>query len=450
MIGKITKGRGFRGLAEYLLRGGRGEIVATTMAGRTPRELAAEFGQLRRLNPKLGKAVAHFSLSPAPGDPPLTEEQWQAIAECFMSEMGFDAAWCGVIHRDTDHEHLHLMACRIDLNGKTISDANDYRRAEAAIRNIERDYGLVTVPDPPRKKPKPTPITTKGEQTMSDTTSSSSNPFPPDDPRHAVWPDGFELGRDLAELGMIESIEGIEGIVATSASVGEELTGRRSRDMRRPTVEKDYELHLKHLFGDELATVYKHPGGAVLYFRPGKGRIADAGDKLTALGGMPEHQAAVRIVAIAKTRGWPSITFTGSANFVELAMREAMASSMKIVAKGDEQAAILAKILAEKRGGMGAMAGPSIEDDPILTPLAELYDLPTQTLPRTAPTPTPVAPPPASPKLDPQPQRDPVVGVFPAFPNLRERLKERRDRLASTQPSPPQPVPPKRPGPRFS
>lgn len=446
MIGVITKGRSFRGLSEYLLRNGRGQIVAGPMAGRTPRELAAEFGQLRRLNPKLGKAVAHFSLSPAPGDPPLTEEQWQSIAERFMGEMGFDSAWCGVIHRDTDHEHLHLMACRVRLDGKTVSDANDYRRAEAAIRGIERDYGLVAVHDPPRKKPAPkTTTTTRGEQTVNDNTQPPSNPFPPDDPRHAVWPDGFEPGRDLAELGMIESVE---GIVVASASVGEELPERRRRDMRRLTVEPGYEPGLRALFGNELATVYKHPGGAVLYFRPGPGRIADAGHKLTALGDMPEAQAAIRILAIAKTRAWPSITFTGSPKFVELAMREAMAHGMKIVANGDEQAAILAKLIAEKQGGMGAMAGPSIADDPILAPLIELYDLPAQTLPWTAPTTAPVAPPPASRKPEPQPQRDPVVGVFPAFPNLRERLKERRGSIANSQPTvpaPSRPIGPRRP-----
>ncbi len=70
MIGKIAaKGRSFRGLAAYLLRLGRGRIVAGVMAGRTPRELSKEFGVLRRLNPKLNKAVAHLMLSPAPDDP---------------------------------------------------------------------------------------------------------------------------------------------------------------------------------------------------------------------------------------------------------------------------------------------------------------------------------------------------------------------------------------------
>lgn len=447
MIGKISKGRGFRGLAEYLLRGGRGEIVAGPMAGRTPRELAAEFGQLRRLNPKLGKAVAHFSLSPAPGDPPFTAEQWQAIAERFMAEMGFDSAWCGIVHRDTDHEHLHLMACRIDFNGKTISDANDYRRAEAAIRRIEADYGLIAVPDPPRKAAKTIPTTTtKEENTMNDTT----NPFPPGSPHHAVWPNGFDPGCDLAELALIETME---GVIATSASVGDELPERRQREMRRFTVEKDYEPALRQLFCGELATVYKHPGGAVLYFRPGKGRLADAGHKITALGQMPEHLAASRIVGIARMRGWPSITFTGSANFIELAMREAMACGMPIVAKGEEQEAILAKLRAEQAGGMGAMAGPSIEADPILAPLAELDNLPAQTLTRTAPTPalqeTPAEPaaPPATPATPAEPPRQPVVGVAPMFPNLRERLKERRDRQAEALNKPADPIPTRLKGP---
>ena len=105
MIGKIApKGKSFRGLAAYLLRGGRGHVVAGPMAGRTPRELAKEFSALRRLNPKLTKAVAHLMLSPAPGDPPLTDAQWQTIAERYIQAMGFgNAPWLAVVHQDTDH-----------------------------------------------------------------------------------------------------------------------------------------------------------------------------------------------------------------------------------------------------------------------------------------------------------------------------------------------------------
>ncbi len=230
--------------------------------------------------------------------------------------------------------------------------------------------------------------------------------------------------------------------------MGEELPKRKERDLRRPIFEKDYEHAIRQLFCGELAAVYKHAGGAVLYFRPGKGRIADAGHKLTALGEMPEQQAAVRIVAIAKARGWSSITFTGTSCFIELAMREAMACGMPIVAKGEEQEAILAKLKSQQGGSMDAMAGPSIEADPILAPLAELDDLPAQTLPRTAPTPAlqeMPAEPMAPQTTPPEPLRQPVVGVAPMFPSLRERLKERRERVGLAQPSEQSPINPMRP-----
>lgn len=458
MIGKVVVGRSYRGLANYLLEDERGRIVAGTMAGRTPRELAAEVGQFRRLNPKLGKAVAHFSLSPAPDDPDLSDEQWQAIAERFMSELGFgDAPWIGVIHRDTYFDgqvrpHLHLAACRISAKtGSTVSDSNFFYRTEEAIRGIERDFGLISVPDPPRRKPKRIPTTkttTQGEDDMADTKPTPPNPFKPGDSQYETWPDAFEPGRDLAVLAFVEAVP--EAVVP-SASVADELTDRKQRDIRRIVRERGYEQHVRAVLGSDLTKVFIHTAGAVLYFRE-SGQIADSGDTLTALNGMSEERAAQHIVRLACARNWRSITFTGSPRFIELSMRLAMSNGLRIEARGKEQEAILAKLEAEKRGGMGSMsgmAGPAIEADPILAPLAELDDTQAQTLPRTAPTPAPVALPPAIPDPQPQPPRSPVVGVSPAFPNLRERLKERRDRLASTQPSPSEPVPPKRPSPRF-
>ena len=145
------------------MRYGRGRIIAGTMAGRTPRELSLEFGALRRLNPKLTKAVAHLMLSPAPGDPPLSDAQWQEIAQRYAEGMGYaDTAWCGVIHDDTDHQHLHIIACRIDLRGKTISDANSYRKSEAIVRRLEADFGLIAVASPSGNKrtSRAKPITT--------------------------------------------------------------------------------------------------------------------------------------------------------------------------------------------------------------------------------------------------------------------------------------------------
>jgi hypothetical protein len=51
MIQNIVKGRGFRGALDYALGKDGAERIGGTMAGRTPRELAAEFRALRELRP---------------------------------------------------------------------------------------------------------------------------------------------------------------------------------------------------------------------------------------------------------------------------------------------------------------------------------------------------------------------------------------------------------------
>ena len=102
---------------------------------------------------------------------------------------------------------------------------------------------------------------------------------------------------------------------------------------------------------------------------------------------------------------------------------------------------------------MAAMAGPAtlitLPIDPILAPLAELDDLPAQTLPRTAPPLAPVVPPavapPALPIRPPHDIKIPIVGVLPVFMNLRERLKDRRENRV---PAKPMPTPPAAPSPQ--
>lgn len=453
MIGKIAaKGRGFRGLSAYLLRRGRGRIVAGVMAGRTPRELSQEFGVMRRLNPKLNKAVAHLMLSPAPDDPPLTDEQWQAIAKHYISAMGFaNAPWVAVVHQDTDHQHMHLVACRIGFDGKTISDANDFRKSEAVVRQIEAQFGLAAVPSPDAFKPKPSrriqanpkEATTPGDETMNDSTT----PPNPVNPQHATWPQPFQPARDKGELALVNATA---RIVMPGASVAEPPTKKQAQDMRRAIVEPDYEARMRVLLGGDLTRVHRHADGATLYFKQ-QGRISDEGTKLTVFGGMDQSLAAQRIVAMGIDRGWKSITFTGSGSFVELAMRDALRQRLTVVASDSRQEIILAKIMAERRGGMGAMAlpvgaVPADEDIPAI--LAELDDLPAQPgpmPPQPAKSTAPVAPPPAAPVNTDVP-KPPQVGVLPRFLNLSERLQDRRSEKPGNAPGPTPVSPTKQPG----
>jgi hypothetical protein len=115
------------------------------MTGSDARELAAEFGEIRKLRPRLGKAVLHVSLSAAPGEH-LSDAQWCAIGRRYLQGMGLDFnQYVLTRHSDTEHEHVHLVANRVRFDGSVTSDSHDYRRQEALMRSIERDYGLQRV-----------------------------------------------------------------------------------------------------------------------------------------------------------------------------------------------------------------------------------------------------------------------------------------------------------------
>ena len=142
MIAKIVKGRGFRGVLEYNLAQGKGYVIDTNMAGRNPRELAAEFGALRRRRPNLGKAVFHASLSAAPGEK-LTDDQWRDIGHRYLHGMGFDDNQYIIIrHTDTEHEHIHIVANRVTFAGGVVSESFDCLKQEKILRKIELEYGL--------------------------------------------------------------------------------------------------------------------------------------------------------------------------------------------------------------------------------------------------------------------------------------------------------------------
>lgn len=145
MVGKQVKGRRFCGVLNYVLNPEKGMLIGSNMDGLTARELAREFAESRKLNPDLKRPVYYVSLSLPPGER-LNDFQWNQIADRYLDAMGFKLSQFVVArHTDTDHDHVHIIASRIGLDAKTVSDSQDYKRSEEAIREIEREYGLTEV-----------------------------------------------------------------------------------------------------------------------------------------------------------------------------------------------------------------------------------------------------------------------------------------------------------------
>lgn len=163
MIGKQIKGKSFRGLLNYLFGKEGAKQIGGNMEGNNPRELAAEFRFSRQLNPKVSRIVYHASLS-LPHQESLDDETWHEITQKYLQAMGFDMNQYTVVrHIDREHDHVHIVASRIRLDGTTVSDSWDYRKSEVVIRKLEQEYNLQSV-QPSWEKDKHSPTTGERRQ----------------------------------------------------------------------------------------------------------------------------------------------------------------------------------------------------------------------------------------------------------------------------------------------
>ena len=161
MIVNQKKNASFRSTLEYVLGKEKSTIIDTNMGGETPRQLAAEFAAARRLRPKLKRACGHIIISiphrsadHSRGEyhEHLEDEQYAAIAHRWLKGMEFlgEGLSCSQYliarHHDTMHEHIHIIASRIRMDGSVVSDSWDYRRSEVVVRQLEKEFGLEATP----------------------------------------------------------------------------------------------------------------------------------------------------------------------------------------------------------------------------------------------------------------------------------------------------------------
>lgn len=146
MIGKIGKGKGFAGLAKYILEKEEAELLCTNLAGETSQDFYKQLSATRQLNPRVQSPVSHISISFAPGEKPPAE-QLEQIVEGTLQGMGFEKnLYFAATHNDRNHFHLHVAASRINADGKCVSDWWDKRRLEKVLRGLEAQFDLTPVP----------------------------------------------------------------------------------------------------------------------------------------------------------------------------------------------------------------------------------------------------------------------------------------------------------------
>jgi hypothetical protein len=157
MVSNTQIGRSFKGVVQYQFTGRRNQPVdkqAEILSSRGVRtgsatEMTADFEMGRLANPRLGNAVWHVSLSFNPVDATrLDSALMRTIAEDYLKKMKLDKTQYVIVrHHDTPgNQHLHIIANRVDDEGKTVADGRNFYRSKEALRELVQKYGL-TPPD---------------------------------------------------------------------------------------------------------------------------------------------------------------------------------------------------------------------------------------------------------------------------------------------------------------
>lgn len=144
MIAKISKGGDFAGLARYLTKDDRGEILEMrNLSSETPEDAAREMQVAASVSVRTQQPVMHLVISYDPSDPEPSNDQMREDAADVLHGLGLTDNQAMVIrHHDRAHPHMHIMVNRVGADGRAVSDSQSYPRAEAALRRIEARRGL--------------------------------------------------------------------------------------------------------------------------------------------------------------------------------------------------------------------------------------------------------------------------------------------------------------------
>lgn len=145
MIGKIVKGRSFKGCISYVLADKDAKILANEgVLEVDTKSIINSFYMQSLLNPKLSKCVGHIPLAFSPDDKErMTDQFMERLAKEYMKLMGIEnTQYIIVRHSNTSHPHCHIVFNRVDNDGKTVSDRNDQYRNEKVCKQLKNKYNL--------------------------------------------------------------------------------------------------------------------------------------------------------------------------------------------------------------------------------------------------------------------------------------------------------------------
>ena len=147
MITKIFHTVAVDDLMAYVFAPGKSpEVITYTMASADPGAALADLRGYARRHGGVARPYAHIVLSLEPGES-LSKLAWADVIDEYMKAMGYGmCAYIAASHGDRAHEHVHVIASRIDGKGRRVSDSFERYRTQEIARALEKKHNLSPTP----------------------------------------------------------------------------------------------------------------------------------------------------------------------------------------------------------------------------------------------------------------------------------------------------------------
>ncbi|WP_225225465.1 relaxase/mobilization nuclease domain-containing protein [Komarekiella delphini-convector] len=159
MIPVIYKKPNFLDTLKYVLGKDDAAMVDTNMMGTNPDEFNQQFLNIKYTKKAVKRQCAHLIISIAHRPnyhEHLSNSQYSYVAREYLKDMGYlpkeessvaaTSQFVAIRHHDRDHEHLHIIASRIRLDGSLVNDSYDYFNSQVSTRRIAAELGLEVTP----------------------------------------------------------------------------------------------------------------------------------------------------------------------------------------------------------------------------------------------------------------------------------------------------------------
>jgi hypothetical protein len=150
----VSKAKAIRGSAQSIsyiqfdkVLGDAMELDRYGVVSDDPNEILQEFRLMQEANEKCEKNTISMVISPS-SEKEFSKSELRDIARTHLKGLGLENnQYLATVHQSTGKTHIHIIANRIDEQGKAVSDSFISKRSQDISEKIAQKKGLLTAQD---------------------------------------------------------------------------------------------------------------------------------------------------------------------------------------------------------------------------------------------------------------------------------------------------------------